>query len=267
MKTWQVYYSSDPRTKKHKIFDEGLLTYDGVCLVLVEKDSGTQLAKQQQRSVSFVEGASLGIGKFTVEIGKVVEASTIALGSTAAQPVRPQPPAGSAAPVFHARAPNVAQVRATSAAPIPSQRVPLAAVPVAAARGGFKAPRQQPFAHPRQSTSATPDAGPAAPLLATLAMEPRLTAMAASRGAAIAPSLRPHHNPSAPGALVLQEPSSGAHVAVVVDPILASRMRPHQREGVRFLWQCVQGLRSTEGPDAVAQGAASRGCILADDSA
>ncbi len=42
---------------------------------------------------------------------------------------------------------------------------------------------------------------------------------------------------------------------VEVTPILASKLRPHQREGVQFLFECTMGLRGFEG----------NGCILADD--
>jgi DNA repair and recombination RAD54-like protein len=44
------------------------------------------------------------------------------------------------------------------------------------------------------------------------------------------------------------------HVYQVV-PELASKLRPHQREGVQFLFECTMGLRGFEG----------QGCILADD--
>ncbi|CAL1572573.1 unnamed protein product [Knipowitschia caucasica] len=75
------------------------------------------------------------------------------------------------------------------------------------------------------------------------------------------------HDPFAEGALVLYTPPQlSAHqqlhadkdkmeVHVVVDPLLANVLRPHQREGVRFLWQCVCGRRV----------AGSYGCIMADD--
>eukprot|EP00775_Hariotina_reticulata_P012633 gene12633-12762_t len=43
--------------------------------------------------------------------------------------------------------------------------------------------------------------------------------------------------------------------AVVVDPMLTRWLRPHQREGVQFMFDCVNGLRMPEG----------QGCILADD--
>ncbi|KAM9762081.1 LOW QUALITY PROTEIN: DNA repair and recombination protein RAD54-like [Menidia menidia] len=75
------------------------------------------------------------------------------------------------------------------------------------------------------------------------------------------------HDPFAEDALVLYAPPVlSAHelltadkeklpVHVVVDPILGKVLRPHQREGVRFLWECVTGRRL---PGA-------HGCILADD--
>ncbi len=44
-------------------------------------------------------------------------------------------------------------------------------------------------------------------------------------------------------------------VPVVVDPLLARVLRPHQREGVKFMWDCVMG-RTIEG---------NHGCIMADE--
>eukprot|EP00195_Chlamydomonas_chlamydogama_P012357 CAMPEP_0202906302 /NCGR_PEP_ID=MMETSP1392-20130828/38231_1 /ASSEMBLY_ACC=CAM_ASM_000868 /TAXON_ID=225041 /ORGANISM="Chlamydomonas chlamydogama, Strain SAG 11-48b" /LENGTH=1035 /DNA_ID=CAMNT_0049594745 /DNA_START=120 /DNA_END=3227 /DNA_ORIENTATION=+ len=56
--------------------------------------------------------------------------------------------------------------------------------------------------------------------------------------------------------LVLWEPPEGAAgQGVVVDNMLLKFLRPHQREGVQFMFECVAGLRLVEG----------RGCILADD--
>lgn len=69
----------------------------------------------------------------------------------------------------------------------------------------------------------------------------------------------PRHDPNAPGALVMPRPSSvpkGKDVVdVVVDPLLVKSLRPHQREGVKFLYECVMGMRSFNG----------EGAILADD--
>ncbi|KAJ4468275.1 RAD54B protein [Lentinula aciculospora] len=75
----------------------------------------------------------------------------------------------------------------------------------------------------------------------------------------------PLHDPDAENAIVMKAPTK-EHlerynkrdrpvVPVVVDPILARRLRPHQEEGVKFMYECVMGLRKHEG----------QGCILADE--
>lgn len=54
--------------------------------------------------------------------------------------------------------------------------------------------------------------------------------------------------------LVLWAPPEGAKGApIMVDPMLTKWLRPHQREGVQFMFECVAGLRQ-EG---------RYGCILA----
>lgn len=75
------------------------------------------------------------------------------------------------------------------------------------------------------------------------------------------------HDPDEEGALVLYEPSEIAvhdqlnssaakvDVHVVVDPLLSKILRPHQREGVKFMWDCITG-KQIEG---------SYGCIMADE--
>lgn len=69
----------------------------------------------------------------------------------------------------------------------------------------------------------------------------------------------PRHDPNTPGALVMPRPSSvpeGKHIVdVVVDPLLTKSLRQHQREGVKFLYECVMGMRDFNG----------EGAILADD--
>jgi hypothetical protein len=41
----------------------------------------------------------------------------------------------------------------------------------------------------------------------------------------------------------------------VVDPYIGRHLRPHQREGVTFLYECLMGLRSDQ----------YNGCLLADE--
>lgn len=49
---------------------------------------------------------------------------------------------------------------------------------------------------------------------------------------------------------------------ITVDPLLTKFLRPHQREGVQFMFECVAGLRDTKRADESLQHC---GCILADD--
>ncbi|XP_056378478.1 DNA repair and recombination protein RAD54B isoform X1 [Hyla sarda] len=64
---------------------------------------------------------------------------------------------------------------------------------------------------------------------------------------------KPRHDPSAPNSIVMPRPSkhhqqmfnkSGNPVVdVVLDPYVAVHLRPHQREGILFLYECVMGMR------------------------
>ncbi|TGZ84522.1 hypothetical protein EX30DRAFT_375976 [Ascodesmis nigricans] len=70
----------------------------------------------------------------------------------------------------------------------------------------------------------------------------------------------PRHDPNAEGSLVMKRwygkvPSGKTVVDVVVDPYLSQHLRPHQREGVDFMYQCVMGMKNFEG----------KGAILADE--
>lgn len=78
---------------------------------------------------------------------------------------------------------------------------------------------------------------------------------------------RARYDPFEEGALVLYNPPEYTQedllnmdktkmlVHVVVDPILSKKLRPHQREGVKFMYDCVTGV-NIEG---------SSGCIMADE--
>ena len=76
---------------------------------------------------------------------------------------------------------------------------------------------------------------------------------AAGRGLG-ADRLRPKHDPEDERALVLSAPGSAEEVHVVLDPVLAEKVRPHQAEGIRFIWEACMGRR-----------ALGCGCFLADD--
>ncbi|KTW31525.1 hypothetical protein T552_00167 [Pneumocystis carinii B80] len=66
------------------------------------------------------------------------------------------------------------------------------------------------------------------------------------------------HDPNEEGALVLPRPQIKEYeeknvriVDVVVDPMLSRHLRPHQREGVKFLYECVMKMREFEGQGAI----------------
>ena len=65
----------------------------------------------------------------------------------------------------------------------------------------------------------------------------------------------PRHDPAQEGALVMTRPKdvpAGKRVVdVVVDPILCKRLREHQREGVKFMYECVMGMRPYDGQGAI----------------
>jgi DNA repair and recombination protein RAD54B len=68
----------------------------------------------------------------------------------------------------------------------------------------------------------------------------------------------PRHDPSAPDAIVLpriEMPAGVKPIDVVIDPLLAQYLRPHQKEGVKFLYECIMGGKAFNG----------RGAILADE--
>ena len=70
----------------------------------------------------------------------------------------------------------------------------------------------------------------------------------------------PRHDPHAAGALIMRRPRArdvpkGKQIVdVVIDPLLSKHLRDHQREGVKFLYECVMGMRGS-----------GDGAILADE--
>ncbi|KAI9336519.1 SNF2 family N-terminal domain-containing protein [Obelidium mucronatum] len=66
--------------------------------------------------------------------------------------------------------------------------------------------------------------------------------------------VKPRHDPLAPGAIVMQRPiaTKGRQVVdVVIDPFLAGNLRPHQVEGVTFLYDCIMGFKDFSGTGAI----------------
>lgn len=60
----------------------------------------------------------------------------------------------------------------------------------------------------------------------------------------------PLNDPSDTNSLVMKRPTEDS-LDVVVDPKLCAALRPHQRDGVAFLYECVMGLRDFKGNGAL----------------
>lgn len=65
----------------------------------------------------------------------------------------------------------------------------------------------------------------------------------------------PRHSLNEPKAIILKRPRSvpkGKRIVdVVVDPLLTMNLREHQREGVKFMYECIMGLRDFDGQGAI----------------
>lgn len=65
----------------------------------------------------------------------------------------------------------------------------------------------------------------------------------------------PRHDPIALQAIIMQRPRvvpKGKQIVdVVVDPLLTQHLREHQREGVKFMYECVMGMRDFDGHGAI----------------
>lgn len=65
----------------------------------------------------------------------------------------------------------------------------------------------------------------------------------------------PRNDPTAARAIVMKRPKTvpkGKQVVdVVVDPFLTEHLREHQREGVKFMYECVMGMRDFDGQGAI----------------
>ena len=65
----------------------------------------------------------------------------------------------------------------------------------------------------------------------------------------------PRHDPVAVDAIVMKRPDKAPAgrqlVDVVVDPLVSQHLREHQREGVKFMYECVMGMRGFDGQGAI----------------
>lgn len=215
--------------KKHKNWMDGIVSLNGKHAELYDME-GKQLAKVHTKYTKLRMNESLGVRGYDVECmgtvpadefisGRVFMAATAGVTSTelgtgqasaAAAPLRRRRPAGPSALAGKAAA-SIA--RSDLAAP---------AVGKGSGRPAISQTRHNPLAEDACILYWPASAGP----------HPQAPSQAGDASAQPAWES---------GAGIGTTAAGTPDVAVVLDPALSKRMRPHQRAGVRFLWKCITG--------------------------
>ncbi|KAL4895630.1 SNF2 family N-terminal domain-containing protein [Aspergillus ambiguus] len=236
-----------PTTKKNKTWDgDGILTIrDGY--VYLQDVSGKDMGRTMHGS-RLEPGVMLSVGGKEVEIdseiprkeylsGKQFLQTKTLSSSKATTPAAA--PTAKKAPVSGLGRKNSASASAST---------PTSTTPGGASKRGEKGLTNPTVANPASTKPA---------VVSSAFKNPLRESAAAPRAPVDTPV--PRHDPTQPDSLVMARPSAAPKgrqiVDVVVDPILARHLRPHQREGVKFLYECVMGMRGFNG----------EGAILADD--
>ncbi|KAI1786543.1 P-loop containing nucleoside triphosphate hydrolase protein [Ganoderma leucocontextum] len=213
-----------PQQKKHKTWDgDGFVTHEGEKLTLLS-DSGLVMGTKKWDGLPLYDSYRTFIGNREVELDSEISRSELpAIVGTSIEP--PVDPEFSSPPTSQPRTSFLLDAHRT----------------------------------PQQGTSSSPSIN--SPASAKKFIPP-----SSFYGTTTKPKPKgPLHNPDASDAVVMKAPSKEHQakfnkknfpvVPVVVDPVLARHLRPHQKEGIQFLYECVMGLRKHEG----------QGCILADE--
>ncbi|KAL4742214.1 SNF2 family N-terminal domain-containing protein [Aspergillus similis] len=228
-----------PTAKKNKIWDgDGIISVrDGY--VYLQDISGRAMGRAMHGRSVLKPGVILSVGGKEVEIDTEIpkeylsgkrSLETKTEASTPPSPTRPLPSKETSVPMLKSRGKDISRSELSAISPgLAKTRVKESRPPNLASRGSISGAYKKPLLESTVMPAASLD-------------EPT-----------------PRHDPKQPGALIMKRPGSvpkGKRIVdVVVDPILAKHLRPHQREGVKFLYECVMGMRSFNG----------EGAILADD--
>ncbi|KAF1914667.1 SNF2 family N-terminal domain-containing protein [Ampelomyces quisqualis] len=220
---WRKY-----TTKKNKTWDgDGVLAVVGGYASLTDSDTGKELGKGACNR-PLLPGSALTVGGKEIEIDGVIEkadylSGRMFLGTAAAASVK-QPkrvePGFQPLPMGKSK---------------PKKASGMFGAAVANFKDNEEVPEYKPSASRKQQFKT--------PLLSNTVMPQRSSAIP-----------QPRHDPNLPNALVMKRlktaPKGKQIVDVVVDPVLSKHLREHQRAGVKFLYECVMGMRC-EGEGAI----------------
>jgi DNA repair and recombination protein RAD54B len=215
-------------TKKNKTWDgDGVLAVLGGHASLTDSDTGKELGKGAC-SRPLLPGSALSIGGKEIEIDGVIDkadylSGRVFLGTTAAAP----------AEQTKRIEPGHKTLVATTSKP--KKAGGMFGTAIAEFKGKGDVPEYIPSAARKQQFKT--------PLLSNTVMPQRNSSIP-----------QPRHDPTLPNALIMKKltscPRGKQIVDVVVDPVLSKHLREHQREGVKFLYECVMGMRC-EGEGAI----------------
>lgn len=229
----EVHYAvlwRKPTAKKHKTWDGDAILCVANGYAQLQDTSGRPMGKTMW-SKPLEPGSTLSVGGKELEIDAVISKPDFPAG---------KPPQSTNTPVQHK--PTTAQS---------ANKKPLLTVKPAQVQKPAAKPTGKPDIGPVSTQSRPLTSKFKNPLLAS-------TTLPKQANTAIP---QPRHDPNALGALVMRRPMpmdipKGKQVVdVVVDPVLSKHLRDHQRQGVKFLYDCVMGIGAYNG----------RGVILADE--
>jgi DNA repair and recombination protein RAD54B len=207
-------------TKKNKTWDgDGVLSIKGTAAVL-QDISGRELGRGTCKSPLLI-GSELSLGGREVEVEAMIPRDDYISGRVFLNVKKSPPPSlREVNGVKHVTVKQQAQYKKLAATQ--KDRLFNATPSTKAAKAGFKAPLMHNTVQPSLKHDMRPTA---------------------------------RHDPLAKDALVMKRPELAPKgkqiVDVVVDPLLTRNLRPHQREGVAFMYECVMGMKAYDGEGAI----------------
>ncbi|KAE8451950.1 hypothetical protein EG329_002114 [Mollisiaceae sp. DMI_Dod_QoI] len=225
MVLWRKYTN-----KKHKTWDgDGVLSVYGGFARLQDED-GREMGRCACKD-PLLPGSSLSVGGKEVEVDSIISKDDFLSGRPFLKVPAPKP-----VPTFSS------STASTRKAPVslPKGKIPLLGKKKAEETSEFEEIAPKSF----YSNSTAMKAQFKKPLLSTTIMPQNKDG-----------TPTPRHDPHAPGAVVMKRPidyPKGKQIVdVVLDPFLGRKFNPHQFEGVKFMYECVMGMRDFNGQGAL----------------
>ena len=226
---WRKY-----TTKKNKTWDgDGILTIVGGSAVLTDTETGKEIGRGVCGR-ELLPGSTLSLGGKEIEIDNIMKREDYIAGRMFLEK-------GEATPV---QQPKFVDPEAKMASKAECERAETAM--------DLKESSEVMVKHKKNGTIKEANPTLTAPPPRKQFKTPLLSSTVLPKTKSLTP--QPRHDPNQHNALVMRRPTSCPNgkqiVDVVVDPLLGKHLRDHQREGVRFLYECVMGMRC-EGEGAI----------------